>query len=472
MNITTRLAGLALLTATSLAGCSTDPVGPQASGIETPGVWSRLWGADNPLPPKDLPLMTNDAAEVEQRWWQSFGDPVLDRLIDGALANNKTLQIAESRVAEARASRHGAEANLLPEVAATGAANRGNQGYATLNQSVSIGGADLEASWEVDLFGKNQARAAEASAILQSQDARRQAAMASLLAEVARNYFDLRNEEEQLTITRKNLVTQQRTLDLIKAQQEGALSSELDIERAAAQVSTTSAQIPALQSAYDVTLDRLNVLLGDLPGSQDAWLKPSGPLQPLASTVLVAAPVKVLAARPDVRAAERDFAASISASDVASKEIYPTISLTALVGGQTTSLFNATTWGAGAGLAQPVLNFGRIQAEIDGADARQKQAFLTYQQTVLEALEDMENALSLYVHETDRQRDLSAASARNRKAVDLANQQYKAGYSGLLDLLVAQRDELEAESNLAASDAQLRKNLVHIYTAAGGGWKL
>jgi NodT family efflux transporter outer membrane factor (OMF) lipoprotein len=470
MKTTIRTGSLALLTAALLAGCATSPLGPQASGIETPGVWSRLWGADKPEAPRDLPLATSDQAEVEQQWWQSFGDPALDRLIAGALDNNKTLQIAASRVEQARAGRHGAEAALLPEVSATGTASRGNQGYATSNKPVTLNEIDLQASWEVDLFGKNQARAAEAGAILQSEDAHRQAVMVSLLAEVARNYFDLRNEEAQIAITKKNLVTQQRTLDLIKAQQLGALSSRLDIERAAAQVSTTSAQIPALQSAYEVTLDHLNVLLGAAPGTKDALLEPAAPLQPLSATVLIAAPAKVLAARPDVRAAERSFAASISAADAASKEIYPTISLTALFGLQNSTPFNATPWGVGAGLAQPILNFGRIQSEIDSADAEQKQAFLTYQETILEALEDMENALSLYLHETGRQHDLSAAADQNRKAVDLANQQYTAGYSGLLDLLVAQRDELDSESSLAASDAQLRKDLVHIYTAAGGGW--
>jgi NodT family efflux transporter outer membrane factor (OMF) lipoprotein len=460
---------LVILAALLLAACAS-PQGPQASGLSTPSVWSRLW--DKERPADDLPLASTDSAEIEQRWWKSFGDPTLDRLIDGALANNKTLRIAEARVEEARAGRSGAEAELLPDISTTAGLSRGNQGFATRNQSVSVKEIDLQASWEIDLFGKNQARAAEAAAILQSEDAQRQAVIVSLLAEVARAYFDLRNDQEQIEITRKNLMTQQKTLDLIKAQQEGALSSGLDVERAAAQVATTSAQLPALSSDYEVTLNELNVLLGYPPGTQDAWLEPSAPLKPLDAKVLVAAPAKVLASRPDVRAAERNFAASISASKAATRELYPTISLVSLFGFQDSSLFSATPWSVGASLAQPILDFGRIRAQIDAADARQKQAFFNYQETVLEALEDMENALSLYLHETSRQHDLSAAAEQDRKAVDLANQQYLSGYSGLLDLLVAQRDELAAESNLAASNAQLRKNLVHIYAAAGGGWNL
>jgi multidrug efflux system outer membrane protein len=450
-----------------LAACTSAP-GPQDSKIETPGAWNGLSGTD----PRDAPLATSDTAKIEQRWWQSFGDPALDRLVDGALAGNKTLRIAEARVEEARAGRQAAVANLMPDISAVGSASRGNQGYATLNQPVGIGELDLQASWEIDLFGKNQARAAAADAILQSADAHRQAVMVSLLAEIARNYFELRNDEAQIAITGKNLATEQRTLELIRAQQAGALSSDLDVARAAAQVATTSAQLPALRAAREVTLNRLNVLIGAAPGTSDAWLAPGAPLQPLAPTILVAAPARVLANRPDIRSAERALAASAASSDAAAREIYPTISLTSLFGVQQSSLFGATPWGVGAGLVQPLLDFGRIRADIDAADARQTQAFLGYQETVLEALEDMEDALSLYLNETGRQRDLQLAAGRNRQAVDLATQQYTAGYSGLLDLLVAQRDELDAESSLAASDTRLRETLVRIYAAAGGGWDL
>jgi multidrug efflux system outer membrane protein len=134
--------------------------------------------------------------------------------------------------------------------------------------------------------------------------------------------------------------------------------------------------------------------------------------------------------------------------------------------------FASTPWGLGVSLVQPILNFGRIEAQIDAADARQRQAFLSYQQTVLEALEDMENALSGYLNETRRNASLTTEVRQNRKAADLAMQQYQNGYTGLLDVLVAVRDLLDSESSLAASDASLRNDLVNIYTAAGGGWRL
>ena len=447
-----------------LAACtSPEPAAP--SGVATPDNWVRLAKSDSAL-------AASSNIDVEQAWWRSFGDPVLDRLIDKAIAGNKTLQTAAARVQEAQAGLQQSQADLLPNITGAGDVTRGNQGFASNNKAFTIREGSLQASWELDIFGKNQARVRQASALAQSQEAQRQAVMVALLADVARSYFDLRNDEAQIRITKANLATQQKTLDLIKAQQEGALSSRLDVARSTAQVATTSAQLPVLQAAYETALDRLNLLLGVTPGTLDADLPPVTNLPKLQDSLLVAAPAKVLANRPDVRAAERQFAASKSAREAAAKEIFPTISLAGLFGIQQSTPFYARPWSAAAGLTTPIFDFGRIQADIDGADARQTQAFLAYQQAVLEATADMEDALSLYLHDNSRQHDLALAADQNKVAVDLADQQYRAGYSGLLDLLVAQQSELEAESSLATSEAQLRKDLVRIYAAAGGGWSL
>ena len=262
------------------------------------------------------------------------------------------------------------------------------------------------------------------------------------------------------------------TLSLIQAQLQGGFSSDFDVQRAAAQVSTTEAQIPVLRAGLDAAVNQLNTLVGLPPGSRDEMIKAPRSLRQLDPQIVVAAPATVLAARPDVRAAERRFASSISAKEAATADLFPTVSLTAFFGLQGVSgLAGTTPWGIGAGLIQPILNFGRIESQIDAADARQRQAFLDYQKTVLEALEDMETALSSYVQETTRNTSLSSAVAQDRRAAELAQQQYLNGFTSLLDVLVAQRDLLAAEANQAASDAALRKNLVAIYTAAGGGWQ-
>ena len=447
-----------------LAACTT-PEAVQESKISTPDAWTRLSKSE-------ASLASTGAADIEQSWWKSFNDPALDRLIGRALENNKNLKVAAARVAEAEAGLSGSKANLMPDISGSGDITRGNQGYATSNRSVTIKEGYVQASWELDLFGKNQARVRQAGALAQSQEAQRQAVMVSLLADVARTYIDLRNDQEQIRITKANLETQRKTLDLINAQRLGALSSQLDVSRSTAQVATTSAQLPALQAAYETALNRLNLLLGETPGTLDSELTAPQGLPALKQTVLVAAPAKVLGNRPDVRAAERQFAASISAKDAATKEFFPTVSLAGLFGVQDSSYFYARPWSGAASLTTPIFDFGRIEAGIDAADARQQQAFFTYQETVLEAVTDMEDALSFYLHDNSRQHDLAIAAEQNKKSVDLATQQYRAGYSGLLDLLVAQQSELDAESSLATSEAQLRKDLVHIYAAAGGGWSL
>ncbi len=448
-----------------IAACATTPPGPQSSEVPVAQSWSQLAEANTAL-------AMNANAEVEHDWWRHFGDPTLDALVAEALAGNKSLQIAAARVEEARANRGVARASLFPEITGGASASRGNQGFLIGDRTLNIAEASIDASWEADLFGRNQARTAAAGAILQSEEAAAQAVRVALLAEVARNYFDLRNYERQIVLTEQNLETQRMTLSLIEAQLQGGFSSDFDVQRTAAQVSTTEALLPDLRQAQDAALNRLNVLLGVPPGTRNAVFAAPQDLRPLDPRVLVAAPATVLAVRPDVRAAERRFAASISAKDAATADLFPTISLTAFFGLQGASgVAGATPWGIGAGLIQPILNFGRIEAQIDAADARQRQAFLDYQRTVLEALENMETALSSYLRETTRNVSLSAAVAQDRRAADLARQQYTNGFTSLLDVLVAERDLLAAEANQAASDANLRKNLVAIYTAAGGGWQ-
>lgn len=466
------------LAAALLLSSCISPVDTQDSKIDAPNFWSRLTApqqADAEKAPaaEDTPLAIAADATVEQDWWKHFNDPVLDGLITEALANNKTLAIARQRVAEARAARAAQRSVLLPDVHGTASTQRGNAGSLGFfgGKPLTLNQAGFEASWELDLFGKNQARTAAATALLQSQEARTGGVRIALLAEVARTYYDYRNADWQITITEKNLVSQKRTFELTQAQMQGALASGFDVERAGAQVAATASALPQLRVARAAALNRLNVLMGTPPGTKDAMLNGIKPIQPLDAKILVAAPASVLAARPDVHAAERQYAATISNSDAALRSFFPTISLLGFYGVQDAPFGAANPWSLGASLVQPILNFGYLQAGLDAADAQEQQAFLTYQQTVLEALEDMENALSSYLNETARNKTLFEAAARNNKAVGMARDQYKNGYNALIDVLVIERDALAAESALADSDAKLRQDLIAIYTAAGGGWQ-
>lgn len=465
----------------SLTGC-TQPLRFLDSDIETPSGWHTF--RDN-LDNWDKPLIVDNQAQVEQRWWQNFQDPHLDQLIEIALMNNKTLGIAATRVEEAKAARLYAFSLLMPQFSANGDASRGNHGFYTGNRPVAFEDLNVQVNWELDLFGKNQARLAAAKALVENEEILRQGVIVSLLAEVARNYFDLRNYERQYEITQENLATQNRTLELTIEQFKGAFASDFDVQRSAAQVSVTESRLPVLKISIEMARNRLEVLLGSTPGEHDGIFDSKSALHPLDPSILIAAPATVLGTRPDVRAAERRFAASISTYYAAKREWFPTISLVSFYGLQAVQglqtddnpdtpgavLKNVMrTWNVMGSVSQPLLNFGRIQSDIDTASARQKRAYLEYQEIVLEALEDMENALANYFYETVKNVSLTNAANQNRKAVDLANQQFVNGFTPLLDVLVVQRNALETESIQAESDYKLRKDLVNIYTAAGGGW--
>lgn len=461
------------------------PVDFQESGTETPESWHTFEGLPGNPALWDKPLVVDDSAKVEQSWWYNFDDPTLDAFIARALMNNKTLGIAATRIEEARAARLGAFSILMPQINLNADAQRGNQGFFTLDKPLAYEDVTIQANWELDLFGKNQARLAATIALVQNEEILRQGVIVSLLADVARSYFDFRNYQQQLAISNENLATQKHTLELTKAQFQEAYASDFDVQRAAAQVASTEARIPTLQISLETTRNHLDVLLGSAPGENDDLFLIQEPLKPLDPQIVIAAPATVLGTRPDVRAAERDFAASISTFDAAKREWFPTISLTSFFGFQAlqgihnssqttttaTTLQSLTrTWNLVGTLTQPLINFGRIKADIESAGAREKRAYLEYQETVLEALENMEDALTNYLYEILRNVSLTNAANHNHKALELANQQYTNGYTNLLDVLVVQRNALDAESVAAESSYKLRKDLVNIYTAAGGGW--
>lgn len=461
----------------SMSSCI-KPVGFQDAGIETPETWHAFKGLPGDPVLWDKPLVVDDCAEVEQRWWRHFDDPTLDALIARALLNNKTLGIAGTRIDEARAASLGSFSTLMPQITLNADAQRGNQGFYTADKSIAYENVNLQANWELDLFGKNQARLAATIALVQNVEILRQGVIVSLLAETARAYFDFRNYQQQIAISEKNLATQKRTLELTVAQFQEAYASDFDVQRAAAQVATTESSIPTLEIGLEMSRNRLDVLLGSTPGENDDLFAIQEPLMPLDPQIVIAAPAAVLGTRPDVRAAERKFAAGISTFSAAKREWFPTISLASFFGFQALQGFNTTpalkplirTWNVAGTLTQPLINFGRIEADIEAAGANQKRAYLEYQETVLEALENMENALVNYLYETLRNVSLTSAATHNRLALELANQQYTDGYTNLLDVLVVQRNSLESESVQAESSYKLRKDLVNIYTAAGGGW--
>lgn len=452
-----------------LSGCVPKLKGFFPSDIRLNQVWKERRASEEGGYPN---ILTQTQIQVEKEWWQSFHDPILNNLIEMALVGNKDIQTAKARVEQARAARSLASAELTPEINATGGASRSNQSTFTSISPFNTAQGYLQASWELDVFGQNQYRLQQAEAILQSEEANNQAVIVSLLAEVASTYFDLINYKSQMQIIEESLKGQRNTLGMVRSLRRESMATELDLQRSGAQVSTTEAQLPDVRHAYNTAINRLNILTGEPPGTIDAMFISTRVMHPLTQTLLINAPADIIANRPDVRVAERQFASRIAAQNVAKAEIFPKISLSALFGIQGNGFVNYNPFSLGANAVQPLLDFGRIESQIDTANALQKQALYNYQKTVLEALEDMENALSSYLNETSKNKSLKDAVEKNQKSLQLVKQQFKEGYSDILNVETVERNLLQSQAELARTNAKLRKDMVAIYTAAGGGWRV
>lgn len=424
-----------------------------------------------------------------ERWWSSFHDPELDSLIERAMGANFDLKIAASRLLEARAARGMARAGLLPSVQASESTqsvrggltqgifrpNAGSQSSLLAPFDTNIFQQGFDASWELDLFGGKRHALEAATADVAATDEARRDTLFSLLAEVARNYGELRGTQRRLEIAENNIKLQTDTLELTRVRAEAGLGTELDVERQASQLAATQAMVPALESARQMSIHRLSVLLGEEPGALAGELTEARPLPATPPVVPVGLSSELLERRPDVRRADAEVAASTARVGVARSDFFPKITLTGSAGRQGTS-FSGLTLGAGnffavgPAIKLPIFTGGRLRANMEAQKQRLSQAQLAYQNTVLRSLEETENALTAYGREQERRERLQAAAHASQQATQLANELYTRGLADFLTVLDAQRQQLAIEDDLAQSDTAVVTNLVALYKALGGRW--
>lgn len=434
---------------------------------------------------------TNDGAAVA-KWWATLKDDALTSLIERAVRANLDLKIASSRVLEARAARRVTRSDLLPTVESS---NRIQQvrggltsGLFNVNQNTSGGSSLLapfetsiyqfgfDASWEIDFFGGRRRALEAAGADVAAAGEARRDTLVSLLAEVARNYSELRGFQKRLEITSRNIQLQRDSLELTKVRAEAGLGTQLDVERQSAQLESTRALVPQLEAAEIQTIHRLGVLLGEEPGTLFAELTESKPLPAVPPAVPVGLPADLLKRRPDIREADARVAAETARVGVARADLFPKILLTGAAGRQGTEPSGLTLgagnfFSIGPSITLPMFTGGKIRGNIEAQKQRLEQAVLAYRSTVLRSLEETENALAAYGHEKDRQEKLVASVEASRQATMLANELYTRGLSDFLSVLDAQRQQLAAEDDLAQSDTAMITNLVALYKALGGGWE-
>jgi NodT family efflux transporter outer membrane factor (OMF) lipoprotein len=412
------------------------------------------------------------------QWWRRFQDPVLDDLVTKALAASTDLKTARAQLREARARRDVARAGLGPTVTASASASRsGSDGPGSIDTS-GVSTRDLyqagfDASWEPDVFGgaRRGLEAAEADVGASVESLRD--VQVSLVAEVARDYTDLRTGEKRLSIAEDNVSAQEELYKLTRWRRQAGLASELDEAQASTLLQQTRASLPALHTAVVEARYSLDILLAVPPGGLQQILKSADGIPKASDRVAVGIPADTLRQRPDVRAAERRLAAQTSRLDQAEAERYPSFRLTGSLGLQAVTLAglgDTSTHSLLGSITAPIFEAGRIRADIEVQNALLEQARVAYQKTVLTALQDVENAL-VELSNTGRRRDeLSGAVASARQALDLARQQYSAGLVDFQTVLDSERTVLNLEDQLASSTGDHSDALIQLYKALGGGW--
>ncbi len=438
-------------------------------------------GPDYHPPKTAMPAAWTDAKLVGPpvtQWWKTFNDPELDSLIERAVGANHDLRIANARLREARALRGLARWDFGPAIAGGASytdnrASRNAQTFAGAKLDTDMYDAAFDASWEIDVFGGKRRALEAASADMAATEEDRRDVLVSLLAEVARNYVEVRGFQRRLAITRNNVASQQAALELTQRRFRAGASSDLDVSRAAALLAGTQSQLPALEASLKQALHRLAVLIGEPPG---AFALDDAPIPATPPEVPVGLPSDLLRRRPDVRRAERELAGATARIGIETAELFPKFSLVGAAGLQSLSASDWLTggsryWSAGPTMTWRIFDFGRIRSRIQAANAREEAALAAYEKAVLISLEDVENALVAYAKEQERYRSLQQQVTANRRAVELATKLYTTGASDFLNVLDAQRSLYQAEDDLAQSERTVTANLIALYKALGGGWE-
>jgi NodT family efflux transporter outer membrane factor (OMF) lipoprotein len=441
------------------------------------------------------------AEPIDPDWWTLFKDPELTRLERRVAAENLDVQAATIRLAESRAqlgvvgaaqfptlnangsytrqkaSNIGVFSNSPNALGASGASGSTTGGIrsSTLN-AFDVYQVGFDASWEVDLWGRVRRSVESASASVEASAEARRDTLVSNLAELARDYIQLRGIQLQLKIAHDNAGTAQQSLQLTQQRAAGGVTTDLDVANAAAQLRTTEAQIPALEQQESEFINAISLLLGLPPNALQAELIGPKPVPPIPPRIPVGLPSELARRRPDIRQAEAQLHAATADIGVAVANFYPSVTLTGSVGLQSLQpwqMFNlsAHNYAVGPGVTIPIFQGGQLTATLDLRKAQQQEAAINYQKIVLSAWHDVDNALTAYRTEQARRDKLIQAVAENERALALAQSRYQEGVADFLQVLTAQQNLLSTQQQLALATTNVSANLVAVYKALGGGWE-
>jgi outer membrane protein, multidrug efflux system len=491
-----------------LLGCT---VGPTYRPPDPPAV-------PNWKDPAAQGSLENPRSDPDPRWWLSFGDPTLAALIEKGIAGNLDVKQAVVRVLEARQSIATARAAGLPRLGgnasyqreqlgakgvlesqgayqdlnslanrlkpldatvpglSTDIANGGTQALNQISTPDNIYQYGIDASWELDLFGRVRRSVEQARAQAQAQSEALNDALIVLESEIVQSYVQLRGAQALKASQEENVRAAAANLDLTQRRQQNGLTTELDVDQARTQLDDTRRQLPTYDGQIQQAMNALSVLTGEAPGAVDDQLRDSKPLPPIPMVVEVGVPSALARRRPDIRQAEASLHAATAGVGVAVAQFYPDISLTGNIGMRALDASYLTNWAshfysAGPAISVPIFSGGRLSANLTLAKAEQQQAVLNYRATVLNALREVEDALVAY--RTDRAaRDLLQDTLNSAQVTwDLSQNQYEHGLSTYINVLNAEQTVLADRQALVQSNVQIVNDIVSIYRALGGGWE-
>jgi NodT family efflux transporter outer membrane factor (OMF) lipoprotein len=461
----------ALVAAGLLAGCTVGPdyVPPRT---QVPDLWTQ-----------ELSRGLVDGQADLRTWWTTLDDPVLDRLIAQATEGNLDIRQAVARIRQARANLGVAAGELLPEVDAIGSTetSRISKGVAAgvappQSRTDTLYTVGLDATWEIDFWGRIRRNVESAQASIGASIEDYRDTLVLLYAEVARNYVEMRTLQARIESALANVQAQRSALQLTIDRNRAGLAPDLDVRQAELNLATTEAFVPTLRSALAQTTNRLAVLLGAYPGAlQEELGAGAAPIPQPPEEVEVSLPAELLRQRPDIRSAERELAAQTAQIGVATADLYPQFTLSGSFAFESFSADDWIEWPArsfsfGPAFRWSIFDAGRIRSNIQAQTALTEQALVSYEQTVLGAVEEVENAIAAYVQERDRLESLQRSVVAARESVRLVQTLYRTGLTDFQNVLDTQRSQFQQEDALAESEGLVTQNLIEIYRALGGGW--
>lgn len=496
----------AALAASLLAGCA---VGPD---YKQPHSWSpSSWigfGGHAPVPARAAIVSVPVEAPPDPLWWDQFNDPELSALEKRVAHANLDVRLATIRLAESRAELRQAAADQYPSLNGSAAytrqqisskeVQRGLQdgvsggalsSFSNTNRdalrgevgSIKIPPIDtwqdgIDASWELDLWGRVRRSVEAAGATLQASEEDRRSTLISQFSELARDYMTLRGQQVQLAILHDNLRVARQSVDLTQARFRGGLTTQLDVENAVSQLDTVASQVPDAEQQIALQINAIGLLLGEPPQALRTELETTASIPPVPPRVPVGVPSELARRRPDIREAEAQLHSATANVGVAVANFYPRVTLSGALNFEALSLrdlgfWSARAWSFGPSISLPIFQGGRLRGELQLNEARQQEAAVSYQRTVLQAWRDVDNALTAYASEQRKRDALDRSVHAYQRALDLARQQYANGLQTFLNVLDAERGLFNARSQLASSTASVSTDLVQLYNALGGGWE-